>query len=91
MSFVVGEGQNALSVNTLPCGNKLLVAGKEIGMEEFRRIVNYVMCNSELTQGEESDPRLELISDIKSLRQQVINGQTRLVGDREIPNHFSDW
>ena len=91
MSFVVGEGENRLSVNTLPCFNKLLIAGKEISMEEFRYIVNYVMCNSELYQGEEDDPRLELISDIKSLRQRVIREQTRLVGDRPIPQNFSNW
>ena len=88
MSFVVGKDRDTLSVNTLPCFNKMLIAGKEIDMEDFRHIVNYVMCNSEMT---ENDPRLELLKDMQCLVVQEIRGQKRLVGHRPITIHFCSW
>lgn len=88
MSFIVGEGKNSISVNTLPQGNRILFGEKEISMEEFCSMVNYVLCNSELT-GE--DPRLELLADIKSLKVVSVMDRVRLIGDRPSHRFFCNW
>ena len=88
MSIRIGKGSDAFSVNTLPESNVLCIGGRDISMEDFRYIVNYVMCNSEL---KEQDHRIELIKDINNLVITEINGQKRLIGERPVSKYFSGW
>jgi hypothetical protein len=64
----------------------LRLAGHEISMEEFRGLVIYTMCNTDL---EENDPRLELLEDIQSLTVIEDRHGKRLDGLRPLPHHFA--
>jgi hypothetical protein len=64
----------------------LYLAGNEISMADFRGLVLYVMCNTDLA---EDDPRIELLEELRSLT--VINDQygKRFDSLLPLPHHFA--
>ena len=64
----------------------LRIGGHQIPLEDFRFLVMYVMCNSNISP---NDPRLELLEDLRSLI--VIEDEygKRLSGLRPLAQHFS--
>ena len=65
----------------------LRLGGHAIPLEDFRQLVMYVMCNSNISR--DDDPRLELLEDVRSLTLVKDEKGRRLAGLRPLAHVFS--
>ncbi len=91
MSLVMeGVEPKLIEANTFTISDgeiDLRIGGHRVPLEDFRCLVMYVMCNSNISRS--NDPRLELLEDLRSLTMIEDKYGKRLSGLRPLAQHFS--